>query len=65
MKKHPKLVIFTYVTLILGVFLVWWLFPNNNYKLIALAAVPLIAWLPLDIKWIQNKSKERKERKEA
>lgn len=61
MKKHPKLFVFTYATLILGVVLVWLFFPENNYKFVALVAVPLIAWIPLDIKWLQNKAKQNKE----
>lgn len=55
-RRHRKLYLITFVCLLL----VYFTLPNTNSKLYIIAFLPIIIWLPSDIKKIREKIKQRR-----
>ncbi|ANU23147.1 hypothetical protein BCM40_07100 [Planococcus donghaensis] len=55
-RRHRKLYLITFV----GLLLVYFTLPNTYLKFYVIAFLPLIIWLPNDIKTITEKINQRK-----
>ncbi|TWT14344.1 hypothetical protein [Planomicrobium sp. CPCC 101079] len=57
-KENRRLVILTYIALTVGMILIYFLFPDNIYKIPAIIIYPFICWLPFDLKWLNSKRRK-------
>ncbi|MDN7240851.1 hypothetical protein QWY14_03570 [Planococcus sp. N028] len=60
-KENRRLVILTYISLTVGMIMLYYLFPDNSYKIAAIIIYPFICWLPFDLKWINSKRSKHQE----
>ncbi|WP_106532486.1 hypothetical protein [Planomicrobium soli] len=60
-KENRKLLIITYISLTVGMILIYFLFPDNVYKIPAIIIYPFICWLPYDLRWLKAKRRRHLE----
>jgi hypothetical protein len=58
--EKPQLFWLTYLLFALSLALIYFIFPENNYKFVAIGILPLIFWLPFDLYRLSKKRKSDK-----